>query len=483
MQVFERLTFGVKAFFCFGFLITASFSAVSQGCDCPGINACGACSGGLTSLTLQFNGANASVILVTDQLGTVFSQTVDPGATFSFTGSQVNEKFVGPTVEVFVDGISNTTISSGCNGFVIGKVVGMFTIRAAKSKSGGPVCCPTSIVDKVLPLIQGCPTNKSVTLPANACTVAVPWTEPTATDNCTLDGITTTHQPGTEFPVGQTTVKYIAKDIFGNSSNCTFTVTVTDVTAPDITGCPSDIVAASTAACNAVVTWTQPTASDNCSVELTSTHPRGSTFPIGTTTVTYTATDPSGNKKTCSFNVTVENIENPIITGCPKDTTISASSNGQTIVSWEEPSASAVCGQVAVTKTHSPGSSFPMGKTEVQYEFKDDFGRRSTCSFDVVVVESNFPFLISQIVTPDGDGVNDRWELSNIEKYNDNTVVIMDRWGSKIFEQSNYDNVNVFWDGTNASGAVVPTGTYFYSIEIRTADSVIKRTGFLELIQ
>ena len=58
-----------------------------------------------------------------------------------------------------------------------------------------------------------------------------------------------------------------------------------------------------------------------------------------------------------------------------------------------------------------------------------------------------------------------------------------DRWGGKIFEKEGYDNENVFWDGTNEKGTIVPSGTYFYSIEVQTNGAVVKQTGFLELIQ
>jgi gliding motility-associated-like protein len=483
MHVFKRLTVGWKAFIWFSLFLTASHYAAGQGCNCPGINSCGTCVGGLTSLTLQFNGSDPTLIVVTDQLGIVFNKTVNPGATFSFVGSVINEKFAGPDIDVFIDGVLNTTLPSTCSGFAIGKVSGMFTVRAAQSKSGGAVCCSSSIVDKVLPVIQGCPTNKSVDLPANACVIPVEWIEPTATDNCALESMTTTHLPSINFPVGETTVKYIAKDIYGNGSNCTFTVTVNDVTVPVITGCPSDIFAAATSSCNAEVTWNEPLASDNCSAVMVSGSEPGSIFPIGTTVVTYTATDPSGNKSTCTFNVTVENADKPTITGCPDNITVNADDNGVAVVNWVEPSASAVCGEVTTTKTHLPATTFPVGMSDVRYDFTDDFGNVSTCTFTVNVLESNVLFLVSQIVTPDGDGVNDRWELTNIEKYDENTVVIVDRWGSKIFQQSGYDNVNVFWDGTNTSGTIVPTGTYFYSIEIRTRGAVIKKTGFLELIQ
>ena len=58
---------------------------------------------------------------------------------------------------------------------------------------------------------------------------------------------------------------------------------------------------------NATVSWTPPTASDNSgdAVTLTSDHSPGDTFPIGTTTVTYTATDAYGNTATATFNVVV----------------------------------------------------------------------------------------------------------------------------------------------------------------------------------
>jgi hypothetical protein len=54
------------------------------------------------------------------------------------------------------------------------------------------------------------------------------------------------------------------------------------------------------------VTYAAPTASDNCGAATTSCVPAsGSTFPVGATTVTCTATDAAGNSATCTFTVTV----------------------------------------------------------------------------------------------------------------------------------------------------------------------------------
>ncbi|MBT8376624.1 MAG: HYR domain-containing protein, partial [Bacteroidia bacterium] len=130
---------------------------------------------------------------------------------------------------------------------------------------------------------------------------------------------------GDAFPVGTTIQEYTATDSNGNTAVCSFTVTVQDIIAPVITDCPSNITQVNdSGVCEAVVTWTEPTASDNCtsSADLIweRSHVPGDIFPVGTTTVTYTATDASGNTSSmCSFDIIVtnnlpENV-NGIVTG------------------------------------------------------------------------------------------------------------------------------------------------------------------------
>ncbi|MGM0478529.1 MAG: LamG-like jellyroll fold domain-containing protein [Bacteroidota bacterium] len=94
----------------------------------------------------------------------------------------------------------------------------------------------------------------------------------------------------------------------GSQMTTTETVTVEDVTDPVLAGLPTDINTTVNAAnCEATVTWTAPTASDNCtsSPAITSSHNSGDNFSLGTTTVTYTATDDEGNNTTGTFDVTV----------------------------------------------------------------------------------------------------------------------------------------------------------------------------------
>ena len=70
---------------------------------------------------------------------------------------------------------------------------------------------------------------------------------------------------------------------------------------------PADISQTNDAGeCMAAVTWTEPTAADNCAIAtFTSSHNPGDEFPVGTTTVTYTATDIHGNSSSDSSSTSM----------------------------------------------------------------------------------------------------------------------------------------------------------------------------------
>ncbi len=70
---------------------------------------------------------------------------------------------------------------------------------------------------------------------------------------------------------------------------------------------------------------------------------------------------------------------------------------------------------------------------------------------------------IPDVFTPNGDGINDTFEIKNIEQYSDNEVTIFNRWGEIIFHSINYQRP---WDGT-ISGERLPTGIYVYKITLR----------------
>src|SRR5205085_2079336 len=152
----------------------------------------------------------------------------------------------------------------------------------------------------------------------------------------------------------------------GNRAVCAATMTVADTTAPTLS-CPAAITKnADAGQCSTVVTYTTPTASDNCAgATVRCTPASGTAFPVGTTTVTCTATDASNNTAQCSFTVTVLDRQAPAIT-CPAPITVQTSSNSGTAVTYPTPAAADNCGgTVTVSCTPASGTVFPLGTTTV----------------------------------------------------------------------------------------------------------------------
>ncbi|TSN12231.1 Sushi, von Willebrand factor type A, EGF and pentraxin domain-containing protein 1 [Bagarius yarrelli] len=108
-------------------------------------------------------------------------------------------------------------------------------------------------------------------------------------------------------------------------------------------------------------------------------------FPIGTEIITYTATDPAGNKANCSFTVTVIDMEPPLIDRCRAPPTVQATAK-ETPVYWDEPQFSDNSGApLNIFSTHSSGGLFPVGETAVYYTATDPSGNNRTCELIITV--------------------------------------------------------------------------------------------------
>ena len=155
-----------------------------------------------------------------------------------------------------------------------------------------------TVIDNQNPVIT-CPANISVNNTPGLCGANVSFAA-TATDNCSAN-ITYSRAPGSLFSVGTTSVNATATDPAGNTASCTFTVTVTDNEAPVITLAPVlSCYAANNFGCSINL---GVTASDNCGLaSLTSNAP--ACFPVGTTTVIWTAMDINGNSSAATQSVT-----------------------------------------------------------------------------------------------------------------------------------------------------------------------------------
>ncbi|MEJ7646398.1 MAG: HYR domain-containing protein [Chryseolinea sp.] len=529
-------------------------------CGCPVSPNCKPCDGGISTITFKNNGPEAE-IQVYDNGDDIYDDDVVTGGTFTVGQSK---KFKGTTIEIYSNTFASPQVIDITCGMVFDPSIsyGNLTIVSAMSKKGGPLCCTSDGGSTNDPEILGC--TIYIQVPATAaCTAPVSWNEPTVNQcdatlksthspgatfpigtttviytatnsnnktstcefnvtvvdtskpvlvtptapipvdadpqckanptwtppaffDCSLPlTLTSTHNPGSTFTLGTTNVTYTARDKNGNTATTTFAVTVKDVTAPTVVSCPSQINLNVTGNCKASATWTAPVFSDGCTaVTVTPSHSSGTEFPVGATEVTYTAVDKAGNTSFCKFNVVVKDQVAPVLSSCPQDTTVSVTTlPGNVAIDWLPPVASDDCGLVTLTSSHKPGDKFSVGSTVVTYTASDISGNTSTCDFTVTVGWESTNLEIGQLVTPDGNQENDQWIIGNIEKYENNRVVIVDRWGNEIYSVAKYDNVRNVWKGENSRGNMVPTGTYFYSVLLYSGSAVIEKKGFIEVIR
>ncbi len=316
-----------------------------------------------------------------------FAISNDQGATFP---SNI-------TLENF---LSSATNNGSCRQRVLGdyqqvKAVGN-TFYGVFTGNGAPFGRPFANHDAIffrVPLVCEitCPANVTQSNDANQCGAVVTYPAPTAVSCGTVN---CSPASGSFFPVGTTIVTCSTEA----GPSCTFNITVNDTQPPVIT-CPADIVVPTDPGlCTAVVTFS-PTVSDNCpNVTFSCTPPSGSVFPKGTTMVNCKATDASTNMANCSFNVTVNDTEPPVIT-CPNNIIAVTANPGDACVNVNFiviatdncPGVTFVCVNDAnPAQIITSGFCFPTaaGCTTVRCTATDTSGNTATCTFRVCVFDA-----------------------------------------------------------------------------------------------
>ena len=182
-----------------------------------------------------------------------------------------------------------------------------------------------NVVDTSDPMITAPPNVSVSTGPgATSCSVYISdeaLGEASAEDGCSTNvNITRSGVPsGNNFPVGTTVITYTADDGHGNTKEAYQSVTVTDDTPPVLNVPPSQTVNAPAGSCEATVDPGEATATDNCSVSSvvgvrSDNKPLNYPYPVGTTTITWTATDASNNTTVGYQTITVNDAQPPTIT-------------------------------------------------------------------------------------------------------------------------------------------------------------------------
>src|SRR5690606_18443038 len=299
------------------------------------------------------------------------------------------------------------------------------------------------VVDSENPTVTCASPNATYDADPGVCDYTVTGTDldPTATgDNCSIASVVNdfNNSPtlqGAVFPLETTTVIWTITDGSGNQTTCQYDVVVVDSENPTITcAIPAADYDADAGVCTYTVTGTDldPTATgDNCSIASVvndfngSSTLQGAVFPLGTTTVTWTITDGSGNIATCTYDVVVVDSENPTITCAAPAATYDADPGicDYTVTGTDlDPTATGDnCTVASVVNNYNnsstlQGAVFPLGTTTVIWTVTDGSGNTTTCQYDVIVVDSENPAIAcasdgSRII----DQPNATYEIQGIE--------------------------------------------------------------------
>lgn len=139
---------------------------------------------------------------------------------------------------------------------------------------------------------------------------------------------------------------------------------------------------------------------------------------------------------------------------------------------------------MGVTTSYTPNQEYPFGTemyvTITPYNSKGSAEQCEQQSFTTLIPEDNTKYGFS----PDGDGINDYWHIDNIEYYPENVVMIYNRWGEAVFEIKNYDNNSAVFRGdanlkTKMGAGRLPSGTYFFNIQIEGKTILNKTKGYV----
>ena len=224
----------------------------------------------------------------------------------------------------------------------------------------------------------------------------------TATGNCgdvaysyVLSGATTASGTGSlankVFNKGETTVIWTATDGCSNSST-SFTIKVNDIEKPIFTVPTTITVSNNENQCSATVILNQPTVTDNCAVaSITNNAP--ALFPIGATTVTWTATDASGNTATATQTVTVNDTQAPAITAPANMNTNSNTACSATNVVLGNATVTDNC--TTITVSNNAPETFLIGVTTVIWTATDASGNTATATQTVTVNDTQAPAIIA----------------------------------------------------------------------------------------
>ena len=117
-------------------------------------------------------------------------------------------------------------------------------------------------------------------------------------------------------------------------------------------------------------------------------------------------------------------------------------------------------------------NNYTIGNHEIQLTVLNECGEETT-SEDLVIEKCDIP----NVITPNGDNLNDYFYTHFASIYDDVNLIILNRWGKVVFEDSAYKNQ---WNGTNSKGNPLGSGTYYFFLSFDEGKE--KNQGILQII-
>ena len=385
--------------------------------------------GGNTAMTIQ-------KVTVVDT--TAPTLTAPPNVTVQATSADHNAVDLGTPSSYDAVGVESVTNDAPAY-FPLGQTV--VTWKAVDTSGNIATAQQTVIIQDTKP-----PTIKApaaMTVNATGALTPVNIGQATATDNTGITSLTN-DAPQQGFALGTTIVTWSATDAGGNTATATQTIVVVNHTPPKLTT-PPNVTFEATSLDNNTVPIGNATATDFESIAITNNAPKS--FPIGKTTVLWTAKDLSGNTVNATQIINVVDTTAPKLTP-PAAITFEATSVSDNVIPIGNATATDI---EPVTITSNASKTFALGKTTILWTAKDTSGNTANATQIINVVDTTAPKITAPAaVTSIATSLdNNTASLGNATATDNVKVVSITNNASKTFQLG---KTTILWVATDESG-------------------------------
>ena len=325
--------------------------------------------------------------------------------------------------------------------FPLGETIVTWTATDSSGNSASATQSIT-IIDTTLPTIMS-PVNVEVEATSMENNL-VEFGFAEASDQVEISTIT--NDAPTMFPLGETIVTWTATDSSGNSASATQTITVVDTTAPVVENFESLIYEAITQNDN-LIEIPLINADDNTEI-LSITNDKPALFEFGTTIITWTIVDITGNQSVVEQQIDIIDTTLPTIMS-PVNVEVEATSMENNLVEFGFAEAS---DQVEIsTITNDAPTMFPLGETIVTWTATDSSGNSASATQTITVVDTTAPTILNpeNIITSATSKLNNIVTLDQISVTDSISTVQISNNAPSYYE---FGETIVTWTATDSSG-------------------------------